>query len=182
MIASYFWFFVKFALLGSILVYASLAVSAFTLYYLGIPISKIHHKVELFYTVLLYFIFAYINGFLGAYYYSLVTHYNIDHHIKQKWVLIIISFFFLGLWYRETRRELNRQLKNIADKMNPMEELRIRIHTGIFNKELLYHMVINCSLKTFFTSILGFAIFLVFPSVSAILYSSLPAMVAGWFD
>ena len=66
--------------------------------------------------------------------------------------------------------------------MDPMEELGIRIHTGIFNKELLYHMVINCSLKTFFISILGFAIFLVFPSVSAILYSSLPAMVAGWFD
>jgi hypothetical protein len=181
MIASYFWIFVKFALLGGVLVYTCLAVSAFILYYIGIPISRIHHKVELFYTFLLYPIFAYINGFLGAYYFSLIRHYTVDHHWDHRWILIVLSFFFLGLWYNQTSKELQRQYKEIADKMNPMEELRIRIRTGIFNKDLLYHMVINCSLKTFFVSILGFIIFLIFPSLSSYFYKSWPDIVAAWF-
>lgn len=172
MLSTLFWFFVKFALLGGFIVFACLGVSAFILYNLGIPISKISHKVELFYTAILYPIFVYINGFLGAYYFELVNHYNVDHYIKQKWLLIILALFFLGLWYKQTIKEFNRQIREINDKMDPMQELQIRIRTGVFNKDLLYHYVINCSLKTSIVSIIGFIAFLIFPTLSSFLYGS----------
>ncbi len=181
MIGQYFWFFVKFALLGGFIVFAALGISSFVLYYLGIPISKISHKVELFYTLLLYPIYIYINGLLGAYYFELVNHYNIEHHIKQKWILIIISLFFLGLWLKYTYKELFRQVEEIKSKMDPLLELRIRARTGVFNKELLYHYVINCSLKMSVFSTIGFVIFLIFPSISSFLYGSIPSIIAGWF-
>ena len=180
--AMLFWFFIKFALLGGILVFLCLGLSALVLYYFGIPISRISHKVELIYTILLYFVFIYINGFLGAYYFELVNHYNVDHHIKQRWLLIILSLFFLGLWLKETTKELNRQVKEISDKMDPLYELKVRIKTGVFNKELLYHMVINSSLKTSISSILGFIVFLIFPSASNILYGSIPEAISKWFN
>jgi hypothetical protein len=182
MIATSFWFFIKFALLGGFLVFACLGLSSMVLYYLGIPISRISHRVEFFYTILLYFIFIYINGFLGAYYFELVNHYNIDHHIKQRWILIIISLFCLSIWLKETTKELNRQVKEISDKMDPMYELKMRIYTGVFNKELLYHVVINCTLKTAISSILGFIIFLIFPSLSSLLYSTIPESISKWFN
>lgn len=180
MIAALFWLFIKFALLGGFIVFACLSVSSFILYYGGIPICRLNKRIELLYTLFLYLVFIYINGFLGAYYFELVNHYNIDHHIKQKWILILFSLFWLGLWYKETIKEFNRQVMDISTKMDPLKELRIREQTGIFNKELLYHYVINSALKMSVFSFIGFILFLIFPSISDLLYGSIPKSIASW--
>lgn len=177
---SFIIFLVKAFLVGGVVFFMILALTNLFLIGIGYPIAKISKWFEFSYSIFTHFIFIYLYGFFGAFYYELVGYYQSTFNMKG-WLLISISLIALWVWHTSAKKSLFHERSLLANEMDIQKSVKYRSITGEFNSELYRNLITMSGLRTSFFSIIAFVLFLLFPYLASILYGTVPLILVNIF-
>lgn len=142
---SYIWFLIFCFVVWSVVFYPLLGVLNYILSLITAPISKHTKRGELFVYALLFVFYIYINGFVGAYLYTLID-YAAPTVNFPKWKLILTAYFALFTYSFVLQDVINRVAKKNSGSMM-LESVLNRKTNGYFYKSIYFVVLSIMSLR-----------------------------------